>query len=64
MVRGIILGLLTLGIAVIVLRGMIAFVGDADGWEFFAKWGVSIAGLFLIVWLLQRAGIIDRHAGD
>ena len=64
MFRGIILGLLTLGGAVLFMVGMGVFLdGVPEPWHTL-RWAIFMSALFFIVWRLQRAGIIDRDRAD
>ena len=64
MLREIIIGLLTLGGAVLFMAGMNAFLdGVPEPWHTL-RWALFMGALFFIVWRLQRAGIINRDPPD
>jgi hypothetical protein len=60
MVRGIILGLLTLGVMLLMTIGLDAFLDRVPEPWHTLRWVLFMAGLFFIAWRMQRAGIIGR----
>jgi hypothetical protein len=64
MVRGIIVGLLTLAVMLLITFGVDAFLdGVPEPWHTL-RWALFMGGLFFITWRMQRAGIIGRDPDD
>jgi hypothetical protein len=62
--RGIILGLLTLAVMLLITFGLDAFLdGVPEPWHTI-RWVLFMGGLFFLTWRMQRAGIIDRDPDD